>query len=97
MCREASNRFDCTGIGIAGKDLEARLKQVDKISSPTTRGVENARTGEDAATQQLIEEINSDLSELTLVIREAAPRLFRSTPISCWGRTALLRDRFCRP
>ncbi len=84
-CRDCVNR---TRIRVHAKYLVTLPEQIDQITPVPTAGVEDSHPGGDASAQELIEQVDVDLSELSLEIghwakifcckyQENIPRYFR--------------------
>ena len=65
-CRELANVFNTFSILVHGKDLTALAKQMNQIAPVTAAGVEHAHSGRNVPAQDLVEDININLSELLL-------------------------------
>ena len=57
---------DPSGIRIQGKYLAARAQQINQIAPISTTGIEHPHGRCDIASQNLIEDVDIDLSELLL-------------------------------
>jgi hypothetical protein len=64
--REAAHMVDRLGVGIEREYFAALAKQMDEVSSVAATGVEHSHGGGDVAAQDLIEDVDIDLSELFL-------------------------------
>ncbi len=58
--------LDALGILIQGEYLASLAQQMDQVSSVPASGIEHAHAGCDVSTQNLIEDVNIDLSKLLL-------------------------------
>jgi len=58
--------IDTFGILIQCEDLASLAQQVDQVSSVAASGVEHTHTGRNVSAQNLVEDINIDLTELLL-------------------------------
>ena len=72
------NSVDGVRVAIGRKDLEAGLQQIDEVSSAAARRIQHAHARADAPAKQLIEQVDVDLPELALEIRQGLPRPSRS-------------------
>jgi hypothetical protein len=58
--------IDGLGIGVEREDLAAFAEQMDKITAVAASGVEHAHRSGNVSAQDLIEDVNINLSELFL-------------------------------
>jgi hypothetical protein len=63
---EFTDVVDGVGVFVEGKDLAALAEKMDEIASVAAAGVEEAHFVSDVAAQELIEDVDIDLSELLL-------------------------------
>ena len=66
---EGANRCDGVQIGIDAANLEAILEEVHEIAATAATSIENAHSRRQPATQQLVEDVDIDMAELTHQIR----------------------------
>jgi len=63
---ELTHVIDCIGIRVERKNLAALAEQMDEIASVAAAGIEHAHAGGDVSAQDLVEDVNINLSELFL-------------------------------
>lgn len=63
---ELAHVLDAFGIGVDGEDFRALAQQVDEIAPVAASGVDDAHAGRDVAAQDLVKDVDIDLSELFL-------------------------------
>ena len=62
---------DSHWTGVNTEHVVARPKEIDKIASVTASGIQHAHARGDASAQQLVEDVDVNLSELVLECRHA--------------------------
>jgi hypothetical protein len=65
-CGEAAYGLYGLQVRIDAKNLEAFPEEIDQVPAGATSGIEDAHAGQDTAAEELIEEVDIDLSELLL-------------------------------
>ena len=69
-CGEAAGCVESVWIGIGGKDFKAVPEQVYEIAAGTAPGIEDTHPGGDAPAEELIEQVDVDVAELSLQISQ---------------------------
>ena len=57
---------DRHGVPVDGADVEAVLQQIDEIAAAAAAGVQYPHAANDAAAQELVEQVDVDCAELIL-------------------------------
>jgi hypothetical protein len=71
-CGETARGCDGLRVRIRAEDFVSRGEKVMKVSAETAARIEDSHAGRNAATQELIEQVDIDVAELLSKCRQAA-------------------------